>query len=151
MATIKAFEDMEIWQIARAFSKVIYKITNRESLSKDFSFINQIRSSSGSMMDNVAEGFERGGRTEFIQFLVIAKGSAGEARSELSRALDQDYITEEEFISAKEMVTGFSSRTQRLIEYLNKTEYKGVRYKVEESEIEYSAENNLDLQFSDQP
>jgi four helix bundle protein len=137
MATVKAFEDLEIWQIAREFSKVIYEITSRESLSKDFSFKNQIRGSSGSMMDNVAEGFERGGKKEFVQFLVIAKGSAGEARSQLSRALDQNYITEEEFISAKEMVIGFSSRTQRLIEYLNKTEYKGVRYKVEESEIEF--------------
>jgi four helix bundle protein len=149
MATIRAFEDLDIWQIAREFSKVVYEITNRESLSKDFSFKNQIRSSSGSMMDNVAEGFERGGRKEFIQFLVIAKGSAGEARSQLFRAVDQNYITEDEFISAKNMVKGFSSRTQRLIEYLNKTEFKGVRYKVEESEIEYS-EHDLNLQHLDQ-
>jgi four helix bundle protein len=141
MATIKRFEDLEIWKLAREFSKLIYGFTNRSPFDKDFSLRNQLRSSSGSMMDNPAEGFERGGRKDFVQFLVIAKGSAGEARSQLNRALDQKYISEAEFRQATEMVEAFSAKTQKLIEYLNNTEHKGVRYKVAESSIEYELPN----------
>src|SRR5690349_943698 len=129
MATIKTFEELELWQIAREFSKLVYSFTYHESFAKDFTLKDQIRGSSGSMMDNPAEGFERGGRKEFVQFLVIAKGSAGEARSQLIRAFDQNYLSKEEFEEAKILVLSFSSKCQKFIEYLNKSEYKGVRYK----------------------
>jgi four helix bundle protein len=140
MATIKRFEELEIWKIAREFSRLIYSYSNRSPFDKDFSLKNQIRASSGSMMDNPAEGFERGGRKELIQFLVIAKGSAGEARSQLYRALDENYITKDEFEKAIALVENFSSQTQKFIQYLNKTEISGVRYKVEESSSDYLAE-----------
>ena len=81
MATIKRFEDLEIWQEARRLSKIIHKISIETDLKTDFKFREQIKSSSGSVMDNIAEGFERGTRAEFIQFLGYSKGSCGEFRS----------------------------------------------------------------------
>lgn len=92
MATIKRFEDLEIWQLAREISRDVYDITRKDSIKHDFSLIDQLRRSSGSIMDNIAEGFERDGNKEFVQFLSYAKGSAGETRSQLYRAVDQKYI-----------------------------------------------------------
>ena len=94
MATIKRFEDLEIWQIARKLSKEIILISKNTDLDKDFRLKAQIKSSSGSVMDNIAEGFERNGYAEFRQFLSIAKGSAGETRSQLYRVFDNEYINE---------------------------------------------------------
>jgi four helix bundle protein len=140
MATIKRFEELEIWKIAREFSRLVYSFTKRSPFDKDFSLKDQLRRSSGSMMDNPAEGFERGGRKEFIQFLIIAKGSAGEARSQLYRALDENHISKDEFEKAIALVENFSSKTQKFIEYLKKSEINGVRYKVEEPNTDYLIE-----------
>ena len=92
--TIERFEDLEIWKLAKELCKFVYKITEKEHFTKDFTFKNQIRSSSGSVMDNIAEGFERDGTKEFIQFLSIAKGSCGECRSQSYRAFDYKYINQ---------------------------------------------------------
>lgn len=92
MATIKRFEDLEIWQDARRLPKEIIFISKNTDLNKDFKLNAQIKDSSGSVMDNIAEGFERNGNIEFRQFLSIAKGSAGETRSQLYRVFDNDYI-----------------------------------------------------------
>ena len=81
MATINKFEDLDIWQEARRLAKEIYLISKETDLKTDFRFKDQIIASSGSVMDNIAEGFERDGNLEFRQFLSIAKGSAGESRS----------------------------------------------------------------------
>ena len=97
MATFKSFEDIEAWQLARVLAKDIFLVTKEKTFANDFKLINQMRSSSGSIMDNIAEGFERGGNREFIQFLSIAKGSCGELRSQLYRSLDIDYISNEKF------------------------------------------------------
>ena len=97
MATINKFEDLEIWQLAREICNKIFIITNKSHFYKDFSLKDQIRRSSGSIMDNISEGFEREGRKEFIQHLSISKGSAGEYRSQLYRALDRKYIITSEF------------------------------------------------------
>src|ERR1035437_2861167 len=97
MSTITRFEDLEIWQLARVISTDVYSLTKTIPLSKDFGLVDHIRRSSGSVMDNIAEGFEREGKNEFIQFFSIAKGSAGECRSQLYRTMDQKYISEEEF------------------------------------------------------
>ncbi len=81
MATIHRFEDLEIWQKGRTLCNAIYPLTLNGSFEKDFKLRDQINGSSGSVMDNIAEGFERDGKNEFRQFLSIAKGSCGEVRS----------------------------------------------------------------------
>ncbi len=91
MSTVKRFEDLEIWKEARRLSNVIFRLTFETDLNKEFRFKEQIKSSSGSVMDNIAEGFERDGNLEFRQFLSIAKGSAGEVRSQLYRVFDYGY------------------------------------------------------------
>lgn len=96
MATINHFEELEIWQIARQLAHRIFLRTQKEPFSKDFRFHDQIRAASGSVMDNVAEGFERSSRLEYVNFLSIAKGAAGETRSQLYRAVDQSYIDKNE-------------------------------------------------------
>jgi len=129
MATIKKFEDINAWQQARVLSKNIYAITNSKNFSNDFDLRSQIRRASGSVMDNIAEGFERGGRIEFIQFLGISKASAAEVRSQLFRALDQNYITKETFEELYKMTDDIGKMIGALIAYLNKSDIKGEKYK----------------------
>jgi four helix bundle protein len=129
MATIERFEDLEIWKKARELCKLIYTYTKKELFSRDFKLVAQIRSSCGSIMDNVAEGFERGGNKEFSQFIWIAKGSSGEVRSQLYRALDNNYITQEEFLQAYNLSSEISSMSKNLIDYLSSSEIKGTKFK----------------------
>ena len=102
MAAVKDFEELAIFQKARELSKKIYPVTNKDGFKSDYRFVQQIRAAAGSIMDNIAEGFERGGNKEFLNFLYIAKGSCGEVRSQLIRANDVGYLTEEEY---KELYT----------------------------------------------
>ena len=95
MATVNNFEDLEIWQMAREICRKIHEYTQRENFRRDFSLVDQMKRSSGSIMDNIAEGFEREGTKEFIQYLYISKGSSGECRSQTYHALDRKYINEE--------------------------------------------------------
>ncbi len=88
MATIKRFEDLEIWQDARELCKFINRLIERDKFKYNFSLKDQISRSSGSIMDNIAEGFERGGNKEFVNFLTYSKGSTGEVRSQSYRAFD---------------------------------------------------------------
>lgn len=128
MATIRRFEDLEIWQEARRLAKVIYKLTNETKFKTDFKFKEQIKSSSGSIMDNIAEGFERDGNLEFRQFLAVAKGSAGETRSQLYRAFDYEYISEETLNELKSDFENLSGKIKNFISYLNKTDFKGNKF-----------------------
>lgn len=129
MSTIKQFEDLEIWQSARRLAKEIQVISNETDLKFDYKFNEQIKSSSGSVMDNIAEGFERDGNLEFRQFLSIAKGSAGETRSQLYRAFDYGYITEEKLNILKTDYENLSGKIKKFLIYLNKSDYKGTKYK----------------------
>lgn len=129
MSTIKQFEDLEIWQSARRLAKEIQVISNETDLKFDYKFNEQIKSSSGSVMDNNAEGFERDGNLEFRQFLSIAKGSAGETRSKLYRAFDYGYITEEKLNFLKTDYENLSGKIKKFLIYLNKSDYKGTKYK----------------------
>lgn len=129
MASINRFEDLDIWKEARKLSKEIFLITlNNSDFKNDFRFRDQIRASSGSIMDNIAEGFERNGNLEFRQFLSIAKGSAGETRSQLYRALDFNYITQEVFDVLKTDSENLSGKINNFITYLNKKEFKGTKF-----------------------
>ncbi len=97
MSKIEKFEDLIAWQRARLLTKEIYQLTRKQAFAKDFGLSSQIQRAAVSIMSNIAEGFERGGRAEFHQFLVIAKGSCAEVRSLLYVALDVDYINLIEF------------------------------------------------------
>ena len=128
MATINRFEDLEIWQEARRLAKEIHIISLETGLKSDFRFKEQIKSSSGSVMDNIAEGFERDGNIEFRQFLSVAKGSAGETRSQLYRVLDFDYIDEQKFEILKKDYENLSGKIKNFITYLNKKDFKGNKF-----------------------
>lgn len=128
MATIKRFEDLEIWQEARRLSKEIYKISVETDLKSDFRLRDQIKASSGSIMDNIAEGFERNGNIEFRQFLSIAKGSSGETRSQLYRIFDFGYIDETKFIHLKDSFENLSGKINNFIIYLNNKDFKGTKF-----------------------
>ena len=97
MAKIEKFEDIASWSSAREATKLVYSISSEGAFSRDFGPRDQIRRSAVSIMSNIAEGFERGGNKEFLNFLSIAKGSCGEARAQLYVALDQGYISAEQF------------------------------------------------------
>jgi len=129
MATIKKFEDIEAWQKARVLNKEIYKIATETELSKDFRFRNQVNAACGSIMDNIAEGFERGGKLEFINFLTIAKGSCAEVRSQLYRIFDRRYIDEAKFNELYKLAEEIGNMIGGLINYLNTSEIKGRKFK----------------------
>jgi len=129
MATIKSFEDVLSWQKARLLCDKVGKIIDEERFKKNYRLIGQLEGSSGSIMDNIAEGFERSGNKEFVQFLCIAKGSCGEFRSQLYRCLDRAYISKIEFEELYKMAVGISKLIQKLIDYLQASEMKGAKYR----------------------
>lgn len=125
---ITRFEDLEIWQEARNLCSFIFRLTAKETFAKDYRFRDQIRSSAGSIMDNIAEGFERDGNKEFVQFLSIAKGSCGETRSQSYRAYDYGYITENDLEELMARTTSLSKKMAGFIGYLKKSTYKGQKF-----------------------
>ncbi len=129
MATISVFEDLIAWQKARVLDKEVFMLVSKSKIDKDYSLKDQILRSSGSVMDNIAEGFERSGKREFIQFLAIAKGSCGELRSQFYRAFDREYITEINFEKIKALCVEESKIINGLITYLNKSDIKGFKFK----------------------
>ena len=128
MATITKFEDLEIWQEARKLAKEVFILSKETDLKTDFRFKEQKKASSGSVMDNIAEGFERDGNLEFRQFLSIAKGSAGETRSQIYRLYDCEYISEEQFKELKNKYEKLSGKIKNFITYLNKKDFKGNKF-----------------------
>ena len=128
MATIKRFEDLEVWKKARILANDAYEIICSGTLQKDFKLRDQMNDSSGSIMDNIAEGFERSSKLEFINFLSIAKGSAGELRSQLYRTLDRKHITQEKFKELFDKTEEIGKMLGGFIDYLNKSEIKGTKF-----------------------
>jgi four helix bundle protein len=129
MPTIQKIEELEIWQLARSFSKEIFELTQTGKLSKDFSLKDQMNRSSGSIMDNIAEGFGRGSRLEFIQFLTISTGSSDELKSQLYRCLDRNYLTQQEFEDYYKKLQTLHKKMNAFVFYLNKTAVKGQKFK----------------------
>jgi four helix bundle protein len=125
---IDRFEDLEIWKTSRELCKFVFELTSKEIFNKDFKFRDQIRASSGSTMDNIAEGFERGGNKEFLQFLYISKGSCGETRSQGYRAFDFNYITQVELDKLIVLTVAQSAKTANLIKYLKDSDLKGAKF-----------------------
>lgn len=129
MATIKSFEDIATWQKARLLCQKVGLLIDAGKFKGNTRLINQIEGSTGSIMDNIAEGFERNGNREFLQFLYIAKGSSGEFRSQLYRALDRDYLKRKEFEDLFGLVKEISVMLQKLIDYLKQSTLKGTKHK----------------------
>jgi four helix bundle protein len=129
MATIERFEDLDIWKNSRILCKSIFKTIVNEPKINDFKLKGQIRGSSGSIMDNIAEGFERGSNKEFIQFLFFSKGSSSEVKSQLYRALDSDFITEDEFNELYKQTDFIAVSINNFIRYLKNSVIKGKKFK----------------------
>ena len=124
----KSFEELEVWQLSRKLSDKIYKVTSLDRFRKDFELVKQINRSSGSCMDNIAEGFERGGNRELIQFLFISKGSIGETRSQVYRGFDREYISKQQFEELINDCLEISKRISGFIKYLKQSEFEGEKF-----------------------
>lgn len=128
MATIRSFEEIEVWQRARVYAQKIHAQTLHGEFARDFALKNQINESTGSIMDNIAEGFGRGGNREFINFLSYARGSADESRSQLYRAFDRKYLTEVTFQELKTEAHEISKMITGFISYLQSSSVKGSKF-----------------------
>lgn len=144
----KSFEEMDVWNKSRMLVNFIYRITKNSEFCRDLSLIDQIRRASVSVMSNIAEGFERGSNTEFMQFLYISKGSAGEVRTQLYVALDQGYITKGEFQEGKGLCVDISGQISGLIQYLKGSGLKGEKFKKESKSFREDVEGMV-KQFRD--
>jgi len=129
MASVKRFEDLVCWQKARELTKFTYGITKGEQFAKDYGLKDQIQRASVSVMSNIAEGFERGTKDEFLYFLYIAKASAGEARAQLYVAYDLRYITEAALREGLAKAKRVSAIIYHFIEGLKVSKFKGLRQK----------------------
>jgi len=129
MAKIERFEDLTCWQKARELNRLVYKVSNSGVWAKDYGLRDQIRRASVSVMSNIAEGFERGGDKEFIQFLSNAKGSCGEVRCQLYVALDEKYLKEAEFGELYDRSTEISRLVSGFMTYLRRSEFRGSKFK----------------------
>jgi len=139
MATVKRFEDLEIWKVAREQANEIFKLAQTEKFSKDFSVRNQINNSSGSVMDCIAEGFERFSNKEFSQFLVIANGSNKEVRSQLYRGFDRFYISGEILQTRLNFSIHLGNKIKSFIDYLQVSKFKS---KPKAGDPEHPTSNN---------
>lgn len=129
MAAVRDFEELAIFQKARELSKKIYPVTNRDGFKSDYRFVQQIRAAAGSIMDNIAEGFERTGNKEFLNFLYIAKGSCGEVRSQLIRANDIGYLTPEEYEELYSECRKLSASIMNFIKEIKTSDLTGAKFK----------------------
>jgi four helix bundle protein len=135
MATITKFEDLEIWQLAFQQCKDFDLLVEETSLTKNFELRNQMDASSGSVMDNIAEGFDRSGNNEFKNFLLIAKGSNAEFRSQLYRCLNRKHISQEKFDELQASNITLGNKIMAFVSYLHSSSLKGQRYKPKDSPI----------------
>lgn len=128
MATVQKFEDLEVWQLGRALENSIFLLTNAVDFHNDYDLIRQMRRSTGSIMDNIAEGFGRGSRLEFVHSLSIAKGEACELQSQLYRSRDRGYIPVETQSTLYHETEALVTKLKNFISYLNVSEIKGQKF-----------------------
>lgn len=129
MAAIERFEDLQCWQTGRKLRQVVYRLSRSKPFAGDFALVNQIRRAAQSVTANIAEGFEREGNREFIQFLAQAKGSVGEVKDELYMAFDEKYITQSDFDSAYALAEDTTRLVGGFISYLRRAEATGSKFK----------------------
>ena len=134
MATFKRFEEIEAWKKARKLTKRIYEVTGKGAFARDFGLRDQTRRASVSIMSNIAEGHDRSGTGEFIQFLSTAKGSAAEVKCQLYVAFDQTYINRNTFTELSDLAAETGSMVGGLMSYLRRSGIRGNKYKVSTGE-----------------
>ncbi|HRH95649.1 MAG TPA: four helix bundle protein [Prosthecobacter sp.] len=118
--SIRRFEDIESWQMGRELSRQVYEVVRDSALGRDFSLKDQMLRSAGSIMDNIAEGFDAGSNREFVKFLQYSKRSCTELQSQLYRCLDQDYVTEEKFRQLYEQTENTKNKIGAFLQYLTR-------------------------------
>ncbi|MDX1478656.1 MAG: four helix bundle protein [Saprospiraceae bacterium] len=129
MSTWKHFEEIECWQLARKLDHMIWELIHTTALKRDFALRDQMAKASGKCMDNIAEGYERDGNREFIQFTSISKGSVGELRSQLYRCLDRGYIDEPTRSTLDSFASKVGYKLGGLIRHLKTSEFRGPKFK----------------------
>jgi four helix bundle protein len=129
VGTVQSFEELEIWKLAKQYYEKISVISFRLKGANEFRFADQVRSAAGSIMDNIAEGFERNSRLEFINSLSIAKGECGESMSQLYRLMSDKFITTDEFNELSTINRLLSKKIARFIIYLNNSGIRGLKFK----------------------
>src|SRR3989344_5361259 len=145
MATIRTFEELLCWQKSRLLTKEIYKHLNIQkfkdlNIPADYGFCDQIQRASVSVMSNIAEGFERGTKQEFLNYLYIAKGSAGEVRAQLYVALDAGYLSEEMFKRLNLLALECSRLLSSFIKSVKASSERGLQFKPEKTKREFEQE-----------
>ncbi len=140
----KSIEELHIYQRARELTNAVYALTREATFSRDRGLVDQIRRAAVSIMSNVAEGFERGTTTEFIQFLYIAKGSCGEVRAQLQIAHDQQYVGKTEFDRLHDLCRRISGMISNFIAHLQHSDYRGEKTARPQRQIETVREKRLD-------
>jgi four helix bundle protein len=126
---VRKFEELETWKRARELTNRVYQASATSGFSRDFGLKNQIRRAAISILSNIAEGFERGGDKEFLQFLAVAKGSCGEVRAQLYIAVDQGYLSQELFEELSNNVREIGRMISGLMKYLSKSDLRGSKYR----------------------
>jgi four helix bundle protein len=129
MATIQKMEELEIWQLARRIYQKVSKISDRMKKNHDYRFAEQIKSAAGSVVDNIAEGFERNSRLEFVNSLGVAKGECGELKSQLYSSLDDKYIDDKEFEELYAEMEAVIKKIASFVIFLNKSIVRGLKFK----------------------
>lgn len=125
MAKFERFEDIEAWKVARVLANLVYDLSDKGAFSRDFALRDQMRRAGISVISNIAEGFERDGNNEFIQFLSQAKGSAGELRGQSYMAWDRKYISQPEFDALQQRTSQTSRMISGLMSYLRNSDLQG--------------------------
>lgn len=133
MATVNKFEDLKVWQKSRLLCQNIFEIISAGEFKNDYALINQISRSSGSIMDNIAEGFGRLGSNEFINFLTYSNASANECKSQLYRAFDRKYIPNTQLETLMNLIDEITKMISSLIIYLGKTDIRGAKFKIRDN------------------
>ena len=131
MSKIEKFEDLEVWQRAREICQYVEMLFNETNLGTNYGLRNQMETSSGSIMDNIAEGFGRDGNKEFHNFLSYSKGSTNELKSQAYRAFDKHLISEEQFEKLTDLCVIEINKLGAFMYYLRQSEHKGLKYKNE--------------------
>lgn len=147
MATYKSFEDLKVWQNSRDLNKLLFQLLKTKN-SIELGFLkNHILKTAGSIMDNIAEGFERGGNKELIQFLYISKGSAGELRSQIYRAVDNELIEGQIAQELFQKLLSISAQLSLFIQYLKKSELKGDKFNEPKADYDPISDESDFFQF----